>query len=966
MNQAFTLIRESRLTETGGTARLYVHRETGAQLLSVCNDDENKVFGVTFRTAPADSTGVAHILEHSVLCGSRRYPVSDPFLILLQSSLQSFLNAFTFPDKTCYPVASANLQDFYNLVDVYIDAVFHPILSENTFRQEGWHLEARDPDSPWQFKGVVYNEMKGVYSSPDSRLGEECQHALFPDTLYSLDSGGDPAEIPSLTYEAFRRFHADSYHPANARFFFWGDDPEDRRLAIVDEAVSGFGPHEVRTSIPRQKPFEAPRRVTSTYAAEEGAKALFTLAWITGDRGDLERTMTLEMLDHILQGMPGSPLRKALISSGLGEDITGGLETDLIQTVYSAGLKGIAEEDIPKAEELILSTLKSLASEGIDRSLMDAALNTVEFCYRESNFGNFPRGLAAMLQALSTWLYDGDPLQALAWEAPLARIKERLAAGEKVFEKAIEELFLNNPTRATVILRPDRELAGRLAAEEAARVAARQESLDAEGRRKVCEETAALQAAQAEPDDPAAVAAVPCLGIKDLPKRNRPSPGTVSREGNLDFLAYDLPTRGIAYTDLLLPMPQLPARLLPALDLFTRIFREAGTARRDYTALGALIDARTGGVGASTLFITRKDGSVRTWLRVGGKAVEDRIPDMFEILREMLLEPLTDRSLLARRLREMLLEDKSRLEQGLVAAGHLAAARRVRARICQDAAMAELSGGIRCLMSTRRILDGGPEALERLLDDLAELRRFLTAARPGVLSCVAGEKALGRVLACTQDLLAALPAGRPADGSQIVSLAAPCRGEVFVTPSQVNYVAKGCGLKALGWRYKGSDSVILRHLSRGWLWEQVRVSGGAYGAGCNLLRSSGAFVCTSYRDPNVAKTLAAFDGIADYLAKLSLSPEDLERSIVGTIGDLDLYHLPDAQAGLATGRWLAGESDEELQTIREEILGTTAQDFRNFAEVMRAAAEKGSVCVIGGEAAGKFADEQGWRRESLF
>ncbi|MBQ7585714.1 MAG: insulinase family protein, partial [Desulfovibrionaceae bacterium] len=358
----FTLLSTRKLKEIDGTASLWEHKITHAQLLSIVNEDENKCFGVSFRTPPADSTGIAHIMEHSVLCGSDKYPVKEPFVELLKGSLQTFLNAFTFPDKTCYPVASANLQDFYNLIAVYIDAVFHPRISEDIFKQEGWHLDAPSLSEPWSYKGVVYNEMKGSYSSPDSVLAEQTQQALFPDMLYSLDSGGDPEHIPDLTYEAFLNFHKTYYHPSNARFFFWGDDPEEERFKIVSEALAGYTYSPVNSKIPLQPFFKTPvLREVPYAAASSDQKAMFTLSWLLAERGEVKEALQMEMLEHILEGLPGSPLRKALIDSGLGEDTTGhGLETDLRQMFYSTGLKGIQASDVSKAETLIFDTLALL------------------------------------------------------------------------------------------------------------------------------------------------------------------------------------------------------------------------------------------------------------------------------------------------------------------------------------------------------------------------------------------------------------------------------------------------------------------------------------------------------------------------------------------------------------------------------------------------------------------------------
>ena len=805
MNTEFTLVEERSMAEVNGTARFYRHNATGAQIVSVTNDDENKVFGVTFRTPPKNSTGVAHILEHSVLCGSKKYPTKEPFLVLLQSSLQSFLNAFTFPDKTCYPVASANLQDFYNLIDVYIDAVFHPIISENIFRQEGWHLEAETSDGPWLYKGVVYNEMKGVYSSPDSRLSEESQHAIFPDTLYSLDSGGRPDEIPSLSYEEFRDFHSRYYHPSNSRFFFWGDDPEEERLAIVARALAGKGHCDVDSSISLQPAFAAPTRVTRAYPAEKGAKCLFTVNWLTGKRGDLERTLTLEMLQHILEGMPGSPLRRALISSGLGEDTTGdGLQMDLAQTSYSTGLKGVAEEDLPRAEELIFSTLKELAEKGIDKSLVEAAVNTVEFSYRESNTGNFPQGLAAMLQCLATWLYDENPLDSLAWEKPLASIKERLAKGDPVFEEAIRTLFLENPSRATVVLTPDEGLAARIEEEEAARVSAAQAAMSLKEREEVVRITRELQKAQATPDTPEALASIPSLGLGDLPSHNRLTQRAIQETSDFTMVGHELPTRGVAYMNLLIPLPKLPVRLVPSLSLFLRTFRDVGTARRDYTELGALIAAKTGGLGASLTMVNHTDGNLRCYLNLTGKAVSSKVQDLFDILNEILLEPIKDKDVLSQRLKEMLLEDKAGLEQDLVASGHKAASTRVLTHFSPTAVIGEAMDGIHYLNTLRSRLDNWDTALPQLLEDLDELRRLLVVARPGVVHCVGSTDDMENVARLAEHVWHALPGGARVDGTQCISLAAPVGAEVFATPSQVNYVAKGCNLKALGYSYHGS------------------------------------------------------------------------------------------------------------------------------------------------------------------
>ena len=964
----FELLTERDMREVRGTARLWRHAATGAQLLSISNDDENKCFGVNFRTPPADSTGVAHILEHSVLCGSDKYPVKEPFVELLKGSLQTFLNAFTFPDKTCYPVASANLQDFYNLMDVYMDAVFHPRISEDIFRQEGWHIEAESADGPWAYKGVIYNEMKGAYSSPDSVLAEQSQQAVFPDTLYSLDSGGNPEVIPDLTFAAFREFHARYYHPSNARFFFWGDDPEDERLRRVAEALKGYAARPVDSAVPLQPRRETPRQIEVPYAAAQGEKrALFTVNWLLDERGDIHQALLMEMLEHILEGLPGSPLRRALIASGLGEDTTGcGLETDLRQMYYSTGLKGVDPRKVPEAEMLIFETLARLAEEGIDPAAVEAAVNTVEFAYRENNSGRFPRGLAAMIQALSTWLYDGDPLAALAWEAPLAAIKARLAAGEKVFEEAIRRHFLDNAHRATVILLPDQQLEQARIEAESARLATAQQACDATARQRLVAETAHLQAAQAAPDSPEALASIPRLRVDDMPPFNTPLP---CREENLapgnTFLCHELPTQGIVYAGLLLPLDTVPHELEPLLPLFARCLTEAGTARRDFTELGAYMAAKTGGVGADVSLGTRCDsrGAVRH-LGVMGKAVEDKVADLFAIFQEILLEPLRDEAMLLERMGQMLLEDKARLEHGLVAAGHAAVGLRLRAHFTEAGRLAERTAGLSYLQAVRGLLRRLEEEPQALLADMERLRQHVVARPGALLDVTAGAGGLRCAEAEGARLLRSLPEQRRGVPVGVRPLDLP-DAEAFLAPAQVNYVGKAANLIDLGYPYRGAMSVVLRSLRMGYLWERVRVRGGAYGAMCTLDRLGGNLVLASYRDPNVDETLRAYDGLAAHLRANPPDAAQLEQAIVGAIGDLDAYLLPDAKGAQALSRYLSRDSEERRQEMREEMLATTARDFLDLADVLEEVAKAGVICVLGGAATRAAAEEHGWVTQEI-
>ncbi|MDR1855867.1 MAG: insulinase family protein [Desulfovibrio sp.] len=967
LSHDFTLITTRNLKEIGGTASLWRHAPTGAQLLSVANKDENKCFGVNFRTPPKDSTGVAHILEHSVLCGSEKYPVKEPFVELLKGSLNTFLNAFTFPDKTCYPVASANLRDFYNLIDVYIDAVFHPRISKDIFAQEGWHVEAASADGPWTYKGVVYNEMKGAYSSQDAVLGERSQQSVFPDTLYSLDSGGDPERIPQLTYEEFRNFHSSYYHPSNARFFFWGDDPEEERLRLLSKALAGFGPKAVDSAIPPQPPLSSPRRIEVPYAADPGeTRHLFTVNWLLGERGNVPLALHMEMLEHILEGLPGSPLRMAMIFSGLGEDTTGcGLETDLRQMYYSTGLKGVQKKDLDAAERLVLETLSSLAEGGIDPEAVEAAVNSVEFAYRERNSGRFPQGLAAMVQSLSTWLYDEDPLAPLAWEPPLTEIKNRLAKGEKVFEDLIRTHFLKNPHRTTVILTPDSALGAKRDADEAARVESFRLSLTPAARLKVVEETKRLHQIQLAPDSPEALATIPALHPGDLPRQNSIIPRKELDGGLAPILVHELPTQGIVYASLLLPLENLPPDLVPLVPLYSRCLVELGTGRRDFIQLGALIAAKTGGVGAMPIFTqTLSDRTPRAYLGVGGKAVYGKIDDLFAIITEILLEPAKDRDFIIERCRQMLLEEKAQLEQGLVAGGNGTVSLRLRARYTGADALNEACHGLSSLAAIRTLLarvDADPDSL---LADLARVRGCIACRQGAVFDCTAEAEALGHTTDKAKELMAALPDRSSGVHVTHAPLALPA-AEAILAQSQVNYVGSGANLYDIGYTFHGSANVILRYLRMGALWDQIRVKGGAYGATCGMDRLSGTLIFVSYRDPNVEATLQVYDSLASQLKNSPPDKAQLEQAIVGTIGDLDTYMLPDAKGARSLGMWMAGESDEMRQKMREEIFGVTAADFQAFGEVLAEAGKSAAICVLGGEAVGKVAKARNWSEQTI-
>ena len=961
-SRGFSLVREVEAQEIGGTARVWLHHATGAQVLSILNHDENKCFGVTLRTPPSDSTGVAHILEHSVLCGSERFPTREPFVELLKGSLQTFLNAFTFPDKTCYPVASANLQDFYNLIDVYLDAVFHPRITADIFRQEGWHVSA-GADAPWVYKGVVYNEMKGVYSSPESLLGEQSQYAVFPDMLYSLDSGGSPESILQLSYEAFTAFHARHYHPSNARFFFWGDDPEEQRLALLSRELSRFSAVPVDSHIPLQLRRDTPRLIEHSYAAgEDETRAMTTVNWLLCESGRVEEVLALEMLEHILLGLPGSPLRRALIASGLGEDIAGaGLETDLQQLYFSVGLKGIDASAYTEVEKCIFETLAELA-DGIAPDAVEAAVNSAEFSLRENNSGRFPRGLSAMLRSLSTWLYDGDPLAPLCYEAPLASIKDRLARGEKLFEELVRFWLLDNNHRATVLLTPDSALASKREEVEKECLRAVRDRCSAEEQQCLIDATRRLLEVQATPDSPEALAAIPNLSLTDLSKSNAPIPLELRQIASNTLVYHDLDTSGIAYLELLFPMSAVPQSLISLAPLFARSLTEMGTQSSDFAKLGMRIAAKTGGLEAQPFFSASLTGQgALAYLSVLGKATTDKIGDLFECITEILLQPDFNQ---AERFAQMLFEEKSRLEHSLVPAGHGLVAARLRARYHASAWLAELCGCVTYLDMLRARAPELAAGWDACRQDLQSLHRLLVRNEGALVNLTCKQDLASRIEPLAGRLISSLP-------QHAVSAAEDWRcpvlpaSEALCVPSQVNYIGAAANLYALGYRYHGSVNVILRHLRMAYLWDNVRVQGGAYGAFAAFDRLTGVFTLLSYRDPNIGRTLDVYNRAADYLRSLQLDQRELTRAIVGAIGDVDAYLLPDAKGSASLLRWLSGISDELRQQMREEILSTSLHDFHAFADILDQARCQAHRCALGGIRLDEFARDQGWEIRKL-
>ncbi len=944
----FELVREQSIPELNTHSRLFRHVRTGAQLLSMENDDENKSFGISFVTPPATSNGIAHIMEHSVLCGSRKYPLKEPFVELLKGSLKTFLNALTFPDKTSYPVASQNTRDFYNLIDVYLDAVFYPRITPQTLQQEGWHYELENVDDPLSYKGVVFNEMKGAYSSPDNLLGRFTQQSLFPDNTYGVDSGGDPAVIPDLTYAEFKQFHDTYYHPSNSYIYFYGDDDADTRLKLIDDFLVDFDQLPLKLEIPLQARFDQPSRMTFGYDAGEEAegdadKGFVQVNWLLAEATDTQTMLALRILSHILSGTSASPLRKALIESELGEDFIGGLETEIRQSFYSAGLRGVAVDTADKVEALILDTLRSLADQGIDREMVEASLNTIEFRLRENNTGSFPRGLALMFGALSSWLYGGDPAEALAFEGPLNAIKAAAAEGQPFFEGLIRQYLLDNTHRTTLLMKPDPEIRARREEAERDRLALVRDAMSRAELEAVIETTHALKQAQETPDSPEALATIPTLTLDDLDKTIRTIPVEADEAHGVKIYYHNLFTNGISYVDAGFDLHVLPQEDIPYVPLFCRSLTSMGTETEDYVKLSRRIGRKTGGLGTSPIVSsTFADHQSAAWILMRGKGTVAQTGDLLQIARDVLLTAKLDNPT---RFKQMVLENKASLEAGLVPGGHGVAGQRLRAQFDEADWVSEQMGGVTQIFFLRELVEQVDNDWPSVLARLEAIRSRLLNRAAMIVNVTLDEANWQTIRPLVVDFIGTLPA---TGGARTTWTSQHSEDDEGLTiPAQVNYVAKGGNLYDHGYTLNGSVSVVTNYLRTTYLWDRIRVQGGAYGGFCTFDQRSGVFTFVSYRDPNLAATIDNYDKAGSFLKDAEVDESELTRNIIGAIGSMDAYQLPDAKGMTSLVRILTGETDERRQKIRNEVLATSNADFKVFGAALERLSRDGQVVVVG-------------------
>ncbi len=950
----YELISSEYIGEIRSQAGVLRHKKSGARVLVFSNDDDNKVFQIGFRTPPEDSTGVAHIMEHTVLCGSRKYPAKDPFVELMKGSLNTFLNAMTYPDKTVYPIASCNDTDFKNLMDIYMDAVFHPniYLRQEIFRQEGWHYEMEDEAGPLTYNGVVYNEMKGVFSSPEEVLSRKIMDSLFPDTTYSVESGGDPDVIPELTYEAYLDFHRRYYHPSNSYIILYGDMDVEERLMFMDaNYLSDYDYLAVDSAIRLQEAFAAPVHTTDVYPVgqEEGGDAASYLAmnWVVGNSSDPILSQAFNILEYVLMETPGAPVKQALLDAECGEDIYGNYETDLQQPYLSLVIKKMDPSRKGEIEEIVRNTIADLAENGISRRALEAVINSMEFKAREADFGRTPKGLIYSLQAMDSWLYDESrPLVYLKYDQIFSELRSKLDTG--YFEDLLRTYILDNPHASVILLNPEQGLAARKEEQLAGKLAEIKAGMTAEEIRGVIDECKALKEYQSQPDDPQALASIPMLSIEDIKKESEPLFNAESDYQGMHVLHHDIDTSHIIYVNLLFDTHHIPAEEVPYLGILAEVLGEMDTDTLSYREITEEINLFTGGITAATSSgMYGNSGDYRASFVLSGKALSMNLDKLCGLMKEILTgTQFTDE----KRLRDILSQLKSRSEMTLMSAGHAASMNRATACFSQPAWYKELTDGIEFYRFTAELLKNYDSKKDQLIKALESLSRriFRKEYLLADFTCSSQElTGAEEAFASLADGLFADPMTEEERSRKDVGLC-PARREAFTTPGMVQYNACAGNFRKAGIEFHGAMSVLRNILLTDFLWNEVRVKGGAYGVMCGFQTSGDAYF-TSYRDPNLAATFKTYEAVADYLENINLDERELTQYIIGAFGAADQPLTAGGKGARSLGAWLYGRTYEEMQKTRDQMRLTDNETLRGMAAMVREVCAQGNICVIGSE-----------------
>lgn len=947
----YEILDEHRVEDVQSDGFILRHKKSGARIAILSNNDDNKVFYIGFRTPPEDETGVPHIIEHTTLCGSKKFPVKDPFIELAKGSLNTFLNAMTYPDKTVYPVASCNDQDFKNLMDVYLDAVFNPNITkyEEIFKQEGWHYELTGKDDELKINGVVYNEMKGAYSSPDEVLSSQIYRSLFPDNTYSKDSGGNPEYIPKLTYEAYLDFYHKYYHPSNSYIYLYGDMDVVERLEWLDkEYLSLYDYKKVNSEINKQPAFDEIKNVEAQYSItmddSQENKTYLSYNRVVGDTLDEMLYQAFDVLDYALVSSPGAPVKQALIDAGIGDDVYGSYDAGILQPVFSFVAKNANASQADEFESIIENTLKEVVKTGINKEALLAGINSSEFKFREADFGQFPKGLLFGLNCLDSWLFD-DMKPFIHLECLGTFAKLRKAVDTDYFEKLIQEYLLDNTHGSSVTVKPKRGLGNEREEALAKELSDYKASLSDEEIKKLIEDTEHLKKYQEEPSSDEDLRKLPMLTRADMKKNAMPFSNIEDELLDVKVVRHDIESNGIDYISFLFDAGDFAQSELGYLGFFTNALGLVSTEKYSYTDLANATNIYTGGISTGTAShpdIKDRNNFVFKF-EVKLKVLEKNLDKALELMEQMLLSSdFTD----TKRLGELVAQIKARLQANLSSSGHLVAAMRSMSSFSRYALYQDELKGIAFYRSICRIEKELSESPKNVSDKLAAIAKKLFARNRMLISFTGNNEAYGNAKPSLEKVIAGFNK-MSAIGNQ-AEVHFNTAKEAFIDASQIQYVAKTGDFICEGYEYTGALRLLRIILSYDYLWINVRVKGGAYGCMNTFLRSGESYF-VSYRDPNLSDTLDVYDRIPEYIKSFSPDERDMTKYIIGTFSALDTPMNPEAKGSRSLSAYLEGITYEQIQKERNEILNAQPEDIRRLADLVEAVLKKDSICVIGNE-----------------
>lgn len=947
----YEILDEHRVEDVQSDGFILRHKKSGARIAILSNNDDNKVFYIGFRTPPEDETGVPHIIEHTTLCGSKKFPVKDPFIELAKGSLNTFLNAMTYPDKTVYPVASCNDQDFKNLMDVYLDAVFNPNITkyEEIFKQEGWHYELTGKDDELKINGVVYNEMKGAYSSPDEVLSSQIYRSLFPDNTYSKDSGGNPEYIPKLTYEAYLDFYHKYYHPSNSYIYLYGDMDVVERLEWLDkEYLSLYDYKKVNSEINKQPAFDEIKNVEAQYSItmddSQENKTYLSYNRVVGDTLDEMLYQAFDVLDYALVSSPGAPVKQALIDAGIGDDVYGSYDAGILQPVFSFVAKNANASQADEFESIIENTLKEVVKTGINKEALLAGINSSEFKFREADFGQFPKGLLFGLNCLDSWLFD-DMKPFIHLECLGTFAKLRKAVDTDYFEKLIQEYLLDNTHGSSVTVKPKRGLGNEREEALANELSDYKASLSDEEIKKLIEDTEHLKKYQEEPSSDEDLRKLPMLTRADMKKNAMPFSNIEDELLDVKVVRHDIESNGIDYISFLFDAGDFAQSELGYLGFFTNALGLVSTEKYSYTDLANATNIYTGGISTGTAShpdIKDRNNFVFKF-EVKLKVLEKNLDKALELMEQMLLSSdFTD----TKRLGELVAQIKARLQANLSSSGYLVAAMRSMSSFSRYALYQDELKGIAFYRSICRIEKELSESPKSVSDKLAAIAKKLFARNRMLISFTGNNEAYGNAKPSLEKVIAGFDK-MSAVGNQ-AEVHFNTAKEAFIDASQIQYVAKTGDFICEGYEYTGALRLLRIILSYDYLWINVRVKGGAYGCMNTFLRSGESYF-VSYRDPNLSDTLDVYDRIPEYIKSFSPDERDMTKYIIGTFSALDTPMNPEAKGSRSLSAYLEGITYEQIQKERNEILNAQPEDIRRLADLVEAVLKKDSICVIGNE-----------------